>query len=77
MRGRSERLHVESGTDRRPPFQRDRDRLIYCAQFRRLSGVTQVTSPVELHTFHNRLTHTLEVAQIARRTAEGLLKRHG
>ncbi|MBX7132750.1 MAG: dNTP triphosphohydrolase [Fimbriimonadaceae bacterium] len=75
MLARSARLHAEESSDSRSAFQRDRDRLIYCAQLRRLSGVTQVTSPVELHTFHNRLTHTLEVAQIARRTAERLLKR--
>ncbi|RYG15870.1 dNTP triphosphohydrolase [bacterium] len=60
--------------DARSEFQRDRDRILYSAQFRRLSGVTQVTSPAELHSFHNRLTHTLEVAQIARRIAERLLK---
>lgn len=47
--------------------------MLYSAHLRRLGGVTQVTSPSELHTFHNRLTHTLEVAQIARRIAERLL----
>jgi dGTPase len=39
-----------------------------------LAGVTQVVSPAEGHVFHNRLTHTLEVAQIARRLAENLLR---
>lgn len=74
---RDDRLFPEIGGDDRSSFARDRDRILYCAQFRRLSGVTQVTSPLELHTFHNRLTHSLEVAQIARRTAERLLKRKG
>lgn len=83
MRGRASRssaipratrlLEELAGEDTRGPFQRDRDRILYCAQFRRLSGVTQVTSPSELHSFHNRLTHTLEVAQIARRIAERFL----
>jgi dGTPase len=54
----------------RTPFQRDRDRILYSGHFRRLGGVTQITTPSELHAFHNRLTHTLEVAQVARRIAE-------
>lgn len=77
MLSRTDRLYAEGQGDDRSSFGRDRDRILYCAQFRRLSGVTQVTSPVELHTFHNRLTHSLEVAQIARRTAERLLRRKG
>ena len=58
--------------DTRKPFQKDRDRLIYTSALRRLAGVTQVVGPLEGHIFHNRLTHTLEVAQIARRLAERL-----
>ena len=52
------------------PFQIDRDRLLYSTAFRRLAGVTQVVSPGEGEIFHNRLTHSLKVAQIARRLAE-------
>lgn len=63
--------------DQRTPFQRDRDRIQYTTSFYRLNGVTQVVSPLEVHVFHNRLTHTLEVAQIARRLAEKLNRDQG
>jgi dGTPase len=56
--------------DQRSPGQRDRDRILYTSAMRRLVGVTQVVSPSEGHIVHNRLTHTVEVAQIARRLAE-------
>ena len=55
---------------RRNSFQRDRDRILYTSAFRRLAWVTQVVSSEEGEPFHNRLTHTLEVAQIGRRLAE-------
>lgn len=58
--------------DQRRPFQIDRDRLIYSAYFRRLAQVTQVVSASEGNVFHNRLTHSLKVAQVARRLAERL-----
>lgn len=58
--------------DQRTPFQRDRDRILYTSAFRRLGGITQVVSPTERVLVHNRLTHTLEVAQVARRLAEKL-----
>lgn len=64
-----------SAGDGRTAFERDRDRILYTAHFRRLAGVTQVTTPTELQSFHNRLTHTLEVAQVARRMAERLLRK--
>jgi dGTPase len=72
---REDRLHVEPAKqDGRSTFERDRDRVLYTFAFRRLAGVTQVVEPVEGHIFHNRLTHTLEVAQVARRTAQRLLR---
>ena len=55
-------------------FQRDFDRVLYCTELRRLAGVTQVVSASEGHIFHNRLTHTLKVAQIGRRISELLLR---
>src|SRR5262245_28684104 len=59
--------------DQRNHFQTDRDRILYSPAFRRLAGVTQVVSPGEGEIFHNRLTHTLKVAQIARRLSEMFL----
>src|SRR5215208_2904140 len=62
--------------DKRKEGQRDRDRLLYTSAFRRLAGITQVVAPAEGNVFHNRLTHTLEVAQIGRRLAERLIQKH-
>lgn len=67
---REERRHENSETDFRTPFQRDCDRILHSGVFRRLAGVTQVVAPLEGFVFRNRLTHTLEVSQIARRIAE-------
>jgi len=56
----------------RTAYQRDRDRIIHCKSFRRLKHKTQVfISPVEDH-YRTRLTHTLEVSQIARTLARAL-----
>ena len=59
--------------DRRSHEQHDRDRVLYSSAFRRLGGVTQVVAVHEKQLLHNRLTHTLKVAQLARRLAEALL----
>jgi dGTPase len=71
---RYDRFHPDSPPDNRTDGQRDRDRILYTSSFRRLAGVTQVVSAHEGHVFHNRLTHSLEVAQLARRAAEKLLR---
>ena len=56
----------------RPLYQRDRDRIIHARSFRRLEHKTQVfTAPLSDH-FRNRLTHTIEVSQIARTVAAAL-----
>jgi dGTPase len=56
----------------RPVFQRDRDRILHCKSFRRLQGKTQVFLAPKGDHYRNRLTHTLEVAQVARSIARAL-----
>lgn len=67
--------------ERRPAVRtdagRDRDRILYSSAFLRLGHVTQVASPEVGHIFHSRLTHSLKVAQVARRLAEQLLHAKG
>ena len=66
------RLRPEPEDDVRPAFQRDRDRVIHSKAFRRLKHKTQVFfSPAGDH-YRTRLTHTLEVSQIARTIAKVL-----
>jgi len=56
----------------RNPFQRDRDRIVHARAFRRLEAKTQVFTPRLSDHFRNRLTHTIEVAQISRTVAAAL-----
>ena len=56
----------------RTPQQRDRDRVLYSSAFQRLAYITQVTAPESGHSFHNRLSHSLKVAQVGRRNIERL-----
>src|SRR3989440_4103535 len=66
------RLRAEKEDDVRPAFQRDRDGIIHCKAFRRLKHKTQVFfAPTGDH-YRTRLTHTLEVSQIARTIAKVL-----
>ena len=66
------RFHDEPPCATRSPFQRDRDRVLHATAFRRLTYKTQVFLPHEGDHYRTRLTHTLEVAQIARTIARQL-----
>jgi len=66
------RIHPETPSATRTPFQRDRDRIIHATAFRRLMHKTQVFISPKADHVRTRLTHSLEVAQIARSMARGL-----
>src|ERR1700760_4782900 len=66
------RRYPEPEHSYRDPFQRDRDRIIHARAFRRLENKTQVFTPGLSDHFRNRLTHTMEVSQIARTVAGAL-----
>jgi dGTPase len=68
----AERAHPEAPHSYRLPFERDRARIIHARAFRRLAGKTQVFTHRYSDHFRSRLTHTMEVAQIARSIAAAL-----
>ena len=66
------RVHSEDGHPYRGPYARDRDRILHSSAFRRLSGKMQVFTG-EMGVYHRtRLTHTFEVASVARTVARTL-----
>lgn len=67
-----ERVHPAPLRPSRTPFQRDRERIVQARAFRRLAGKTQVFTSRASDHFRSRLTHTMEVAQIARLSASTL-----
>ena len=68
----SVRVYPAPATAHRTAFQRDRDRVVQARAFRRLAGKTQVFTSRASDHFRSRLTHTIEVVQIARDVAAAL-----
>ena len=66
------RVHAEQPHRFRSPYQRDRDRIVHSAAFRRLAHKTQVFTGYHGDYHRSRLTHTLEVTNIARTLARAL-----
>lgn len=67
MPARDERFEAENDDEwARSPFERDRDRLLYSRELRRLKDVTQVARAGESYLYHDRLSHSLKVAQVGR-----------
>lgn len=66
------RSHTEAPHAYRSAFQRDRDRVVHARAFRRLAGKTQVFTHRDSDHFRSRLTHTIEVSQIARTATAAL-----
>lgn len=64
-----------AGTSGRNPYLKDRDKIYYSDDFRRLEGITQVAE-LEVPGLHNRLTHSLRVEQVARTLALRLREKH-
>ncbi|WP_076217470.1 MULTISPECIES: deoxyguanosinetriphosphate triphosphohydrolase family protein [Mycobacteriaceae] len=69
-------VDTQPNDDGRTPYEVDADRILYSAEFRRLAGVTQVIPPQEDYVFHDRLTHTLKVAQVAQRLASYVIRNY-
>ena len=66
------RIFHESENSTRSPYQRDRDRIIHSSSFRRLKHKTQVFVNTEGDHYRTRLTHSMEVSQIARTLGRSL-----
>jgi len=71
-----ERIVTVEEKTHREPFRRDNGRLIHSAVFRRLQGKTQLFPCYESDFFRNRLTHSLEVSQIAKGIVEQINSTH-